>query len=163
MAVAGGKTRKTITIACVYTINRCIERTLYVETTKETVWLVAQKYTLCVLLPTCVQESGGFFPPKSVCQYVRPYVCVCEGRCTLKETAKGGGCEAALNQLPLTIPTCCGGRTHRPEPASSGTSTAALQRYFLCHSYNNRLVYRIILIFFYSLMDFENILTKLQV
>lgn len=50
------------------------------------------------------------------------FVCVCVGGVTRKETAKGGGCEAALNQLPLTIPTCCGGRTHRPEPARRGTT-----------------------------------------
>lgn len=47
MAAAGGETRKTITVAGVYTINRCIEWGLCVETTKEAVWLTAQNSTLC--------------------------------------------------------------------------------------------------------------------
>lgn len=47
-----------------------------------------------------------YFPPMSVCQYVKPYVCVQEGVYT-KETAEGVGYGAA--QVPLTIPTCWGG------------------------------------------------------
>lgn len=79
-----------------------MERGLYAETTKETAQLVAQNYTLCVLLPMCLQEREGD-PTTSVCQYVGPYVCVRERQFTLKETAKGGGCEAALNQEPAPI------------------------------------------------------------
>ena len=36
MAIAGGEIKKTTAIACVYTINRCIETGLYLKTTKDT-------------------------------------------------------------------------------------------------------------------------------
>lgn len=60
MAIAEGGTRETITIACVYTISSMYrERGLYVETTKETVCLLAHSCTLCVPLPVCLQEWEG--------------------------------------------------------------------------------------------------------
>lgn len=77
MAIVGGETRKTITIACVYTINGCIERGLYVETTKETVWLVAQNYTLCVLLPMCLQEWKEGVVLTKVCLSICETICLC--------------------------------------------------------------------------------------
>lgn len=120
MTVAGGG--KMITAACVYTINGCIERRLDVEPQRS---LCGTKLCLFCCQRVCKTRVGmGVFPPKSVCQYARPYVCLCVSVCvcarrfTLKETAGGGGCGAAN---PLTILACCGGRTHththRAEPA----------------------------------------------
>lgn len=138
MAAVGGEMRKTFTIAAVYTISGCTERELYVESTKES----SQRKTLCVFCCQCVCKNGvvggEVVPTKvrlSICETI--CLCVCERGFTLKETAKGGGCKAALNQLPLTIPTCCGGLTHRPEPARRGTleeclcTSATRQMYFL--------------------------------
>lgn len=71
-----------------------------------------------------VCKSGWVFPPKSVCQYGRPYVCVHERQFTLKK--KGRGCEAALNRLPLTVPTCRGGHTYIPEPERGSTADKCL-------------------------------------
>lgn len=138
MAAVGGEMRKTFTIAAVHTISGCTERELYVESTKES----SQRKTLCVFCCQCVCKNGvvgGEVVPTKVCLSICETIClcVCERGFTLKETAKGGGCKAALNQLPLTIPTCCGGLTHRPEPARRGTleeclrTSAARQMYFL--------------------------------
>ena len=139
MTVAGGG--KMITAACVYTINGCIERRLDVEPQRS---LCGTKLCLFCCQRVCKTRVGmGVFPPKSVCQYARPYVClcvsvsvcVCARRFTLKETAGGGGCGAAN---PLTILACCGGRTHTPswtsqESRETSASFSGAAGMFLFH------------------------------
>lgn len=55
MALVGGETKKTFTIAAVYTISGCIERELYGETTKESLW---HKTALCMFCCQCVRKNG---------------------------------------------------------------------------------------------------------
>lgn len=55
MALVGGETKKTFTIAAVYTISGRIERELYGETTKESLW---HKTALCVFCCQCVRKNG---------------------------------------------------------------------------------------------------------
>ncbi len=66
---------------------------------------------------------GGVVPAQ-VCLSICETICLCvndslhERKLPKAEDAK---------QLPLTSHTCCGGRTHRPEPAGRGTSEKCLR------------------------------------